>query len=109
MLGDDDGVRRMLANVMRVIRREGLPGAWRRIVDRVHFYTAPVRTEWDEEFNVETARPVLMSQLSVESRNARFACHYEPIGAERFHKIMRGLEIDHSQFTFVDIGSGKGK
>ena len=99
----------MLANVVRVIQREGLPGAWRRIVDRVHFYTTPVRREWDDEFNVETATPVLISKLAVKSRNTRFACHYEPIGADRFHKMMRRLDVDHSQFTFVDVGSGKGK
>jgi hypothetical protein len=38
-----------------------------------------------------------------------FACHYQPIGTERFHKVIDQLSIDHSLFSFIDIGSGKGK
>lgn len=34
---------------------------------------------------------------------------YQPIEPQLFHKIMAALEIDFSQFTFIDIGSGKGR
>jgi SAM-dependent methyltransferase len=34
---------------------------------------------------------------------------YQPIEPELFHKIINSLEIDFSEFTFLDIGSGKGR
>jgi SAM-dependent methyltransferase len=34
---------------------------------------------------------------------------YQPIEPQLFREIMASLEIDFSQFTFIDIGSGKGR
>jgi SAM-dependent methyltransferase len=34
---------------------------------------------------------------------------YQPIEPELFRAIMNSLSVDFSQFTFVDIGSGKGR
>ena len=34
---------------------------------------------------------------------------YQPIPEDEFREIMRALKIDCSQFTFVDVGSGKGR
>jgi SAM-dependent methyltransferase len=34
---------------------------------------------------------------------------YQPIPPEEFREIMESLAIDFSQFTFIDIGSGKGR
>jgi hypothetical protein len=63
---------------------------------------------WDKEFGVDTARPVLLSDLIVPSTSL-YAVHYIPISSPRFRKAMSILPIQHSEFTFVDLGSGKGK
>ena len=34
---------------------------------------------------------------------------YQPIEAELLREILNSLRIDYSQFTFIDIGSGKGR
>jgi SAM-dependent methyltransferase len=34
---------------------------------------------------------------------------YQPIEPQLFREIMASLEIDFSQFTFLDVGSGKGR
>lgn len=34
---------------------------------------------------------------------------YQPIEPQLFREIMASLEIDFSEFTFIDIGSGKGR
>ncbi len=34
---------------------------------------------------------------------------YQPIPPEQFREMMAALSIDFSQFTFIDIGSGKGR
>lgn len=34
---------------------------------------------------------------------------YQPIPPAEFHEIMAALPVDFSRFTFIDIGSGKGR
>jgi SAM-dependent methyltransferase len=34
---------------------------------------------------------------------------YQPVEPELFHEIINSLEVDFRQFTFLDIGSGKGR
>lgn len=34
---------------------------------------------------------------------------YQPVPAEEFREIMTALAVDLSKFTFIDIGSGKGR
>jgi SAM-dependent methyltransferase len=38
-----------------------------------------------------------------------FHSPYQPTDAALFHQMMSSLPIDFSQFTFVDLGSGKGR
>ena len=38
-----------------------------------------------------------------------FHSPYQPTDAALFHEMMTSLPIDFSQFTFVDLGSGKGR
>ena len=38
-----------------------------------------------------------------------FHSPYQPVEPQLFHEIMKALEIDFTRFTFVDIGSGKGR
>lgn len=34
---------------------------------------------------------------------------YQPIEADQFHEMIRALNIDPAHFTFIDLGSGKGR
>jgi SAM-dependent methyltransferase len=62
--------------------------------------------DYDWEFRVDTTsatvgwRTRLLGLLSSP---------YQPIEPQLFREIMASLEIDFSQFTFMDIGSGKGR
>ncbi|MBI3474197.1 MAG: class I SAM-dependent methyltransferase [Acidobacteria bacterium] len=38
-----------------------------------------------------------------------FHSAYQPTDAEAFHEMMAALPIDFGEFTFIDIGSGKGR
>jgi SAM-dependent methyltransferase len=38
-----------------------------------------------------------------------FLSPYQPTEPELFHEMLRSLDIDFHQFTFVDLGSGKGR
>ena len=65
--------------------------------------------EWDQRHGVETAQLVPLSRLSISSRNWIYGTHYEPISSTRFHDLLRDLKIEHRNFLFIDLGSGKGK
>lgn len=62
--------------------------------------------DYDWEFRVDT------TSANVSWR-ARFIgllnSSYQPIEAPLFREMMEALGIDYTQFTFVDIGSGKGR
>ena len=34
---------------------------------------------------------------------------YQPIEADQFHDMMQALAIDYGKYTFIDLGSGKGR
>jgi SAM-dependent methyltransferase len=60
--------------------------------------------DWEQHVNTTSggvaARSRLLGLLHSE---------YQPIEPELFREIMARMEIDFDQFTFVDIGSGKGR
>lgn len=62
--------------------------------------------DYDWEFRVDTTsatvgwRTRLLGLLHSQ---------YQPIESELFREIMSSLDIDFRQFTFLDIGSGKGR
>ena len=60
--------------------------------------------DWDHRVNTSSA---------IVSNKTRFLGHlnslYQPTDAAKFHEMLGRLQIDFSQFTFIDIGSGKGR
>jgi hypothetical protein len=62
--------------------------------------------EYDWEYRVDTT-----SATVGWGTRLRGLLHspYQPVDPELFRRIMNSLEIDFSKFTFVDIGSGKGR
>jgi SAM-dependent methyltransferase len=65
--------------------------------------------EFDRAHHVETAAPVPMYQLDIQSDNWRFAVNYYPIDPAAFRAMLAAAGIDYPRFTFVDLGAGKGR
>lgn len=63
--------------------------------------------DYDFEYRVNTtwAKP----SLSVRLREVFTRGKYQPSEPELFHHILDQLNIPHEQFTFADLGSGKGR
>ncbi len=63
--------------------------------------------DYDFEYRVNTtwARP----SLSVRLREVFTRGKYQPSEPQLFHGIVDRLGIDYPRFTFVDLGSGKGR
>ena len=62
--------------------------------------------DYDWEYRVDTTS----ANVSWQSRLIGFLnSSYQPIESDLFNEMLNGLGIDYAQFTFIDIGSGKGR
>ncbi len=106
-----------LAWIRGLIEREGIvPGvakAFRSFVEVGIDYLPSRRRlrygdiDYDFEFGVNTtwAKP----SLSVRLREIFTRGKYQPSEPELFHHILGQFDIVHDRFTFLDLGSGKGR
>jgi SAM-dependent methyltransferase len=64
---------------------------------------------FDAKYGLDTQAPVAFRYLEASAPGAQFAHPYEGAAIPLIHKILRRLRIDFRQFTFIDLGSGKGR
>ena len=65
--------------------------------------------EFDREFGVDTGGLISLSDLEVQSENWKLGHRYQPIYQVDFAEILHDLNPRYEDYTFVDIGSGKGR
>jgi SAM-dependent methyltransferase len=68
-----------------------------------------VHERFDAKYGLDTQMPVPVSDLETSAPGARFANRYEGTPIAALHKIIRRLKVRQSRFTFIDLGSGKGR
>jgi len=86
-----------LSGILIEFVRESLP-------DRRRERFGDAEYDWDYRVDTTSANVGWRARLM-----GLFSSSYQPIEAEMFREMMNTLAIDFSQFTFVDIGSGKGR
>lgn len=47
-------------------------------------------------------------KLTIDSDNAIYGCEYKPSPCDEVHQAIESLPIKYNDYTFIDIGSGKG-
>lgn len=103
------------------IARRGLFGSARWVVqNRSHYlrkYCSPLWrvsvwfSAWIEHvrFGTDTTGVIELADLDIPSKNRHYG-HYGPTRRRQFLKMLRVLRIDDYQtWTFIDLGSGKGR
>ena len=60
---------------------------------------------FDRRFAVDTAGVLLLPEIHSDSRFNG----YSPTPHSLFRRLLRRVDVDYSQFTFIDFGCGKGK
>lgn len=87
----------LLISIFWEFLRDSLPNRRRQRYGDVDF-------DWEHHVDTTSAtvgwRTRLMGLLSSP---------YQPIPPEEFRELMSALSIDFSRFTFIDVGSGKGR
>jgi len=96
------------------LHKRGLRGtlgrAWRIVVQQGELRRkSRADRAYDRQHGVDTASWVRVHELDTASANVEHAVRYEPSSVSEFELLMAKLQVDHSDFTFVDYGSGKGR
>jgi hypothetical protein len=104
--------------VRRALRRRGVAGTvrlvGRTLVARLLPALAARRrapaapSAFDVEHGVDTSGTIELHELAIPSPDVVHGVCYQPTPPEIFREMMAQLPIRHPEFTFVDIGSGKG-
>src|SRR3954469_16747338 len=65
-----------------------------------------VDDDFDRQFGLDTGGVISLSDLDVTATdNWVFGVQYQPIGAAaEVRDVLEGLEIEHREFTFIDLG-----
>jgi Methyltransferase domain len=99
-----------------VVRNHGFFGTvrWLRRSVSYHLWlhiTPAGRRERDFDVihGVETEGIVPRWEMGDVGPNLRHAVQYQPTKPRKFLFLLNSLNIQHSEYTFVDIGSGKGR
>lgn len=74
---------------------------------RLYNWAAP--DAFDLTHQVETSQRVHQSDLATESPNWIYGVGYWPTPVALAREILDFLPIRHEEFTFIDLGSGKGR
>jgi SAM-dependent methyltransferase len=69
----------------------------------------PREDSFDLNLGIDTARMEVLVHLSIESPNYVHGMRYEASPADVCERAIAQLAIDYPEYTFVDLGSGKGR
>jgi hypothetical protein len=82
---------------------------WRRFEERLHVEQRR-NLAFDREHGTDTAAEMRLTDAGLPAdQSVRGNVVYRPVWEADFHAALASLDIDFEGFTFVDVGSGKGK
>jgi predicted RNA methylase len=105
------GTVRRITIIMRD-RFDRVPGCKRlfhsidKLLNNVQYY---LDASFDRKYGVNTSGGMLLQDLTIAGNNLKECFWYEPMSPKVFRQIMHHLDINFSQFEFIDFGSGKGR
>jgi hypothetical protein len=98
---------RAFRRIAQIARSEGLGATIRKARDRIS--RSRLADPFDQKYQVDTAGEVSLFQLDIASPNESAGVRYQPSPVETCDELFASLPIRHEDFTFIDIGAGKGR
>lgn len=101
---------RLIRKGLSVYANEGISGVWERgsrLLRGTH--DLPVPDDFDQTRGVTTADRVELWNLTIPSKDWVRGMRYSPVPVAAFSNAMARLAIQADRFTFIDLGSGKGR
>lgn len=75
----------------------------------LRFYDRILDRRFDRTHGVDTAGIVDLPALDFFSRNKDKGVYYQASGVTLVRRILKTLPINHADYSFVDVGAGKGR
>jgi hypothetical protein len=72
-------------------------------------YKASVDAEFDTAYGTQTGGIQKISSFTIVGKNARYGSSHIASDPRYFTEMMADLHVDLNNFTFIDLGSGKGR
>jgi len=66
-------------------------------------------SEFDKKFGINTGGCIPLSDLDVDNDNWIYGTRYQAIYPLDFGEVLDPFNLQYKDFTFVDVGSGKGR
>jgi predicted RNA methylase len=98
---------RAAGRAAQIARNEGLSAVVRNAFRRVR--RSQLVDAFDQKYQVETANEVSLFQLDITGPNEVSGVRYQPSPVKICDELFSALPIRHEEFTFIDIGAGKGR
>ena len=109
-------IARKLNRVATIYRESGLRGltsrlSWRIGGDNQRFlkWKAEADAAFDASHGTDTGGVEELHHFQVIGDNAQYGHSHIATDPTHFSEMMNGLAIDFATFTFIDLGSGKGR
>ena len=64
---------------------------------------------FDQQFGVETSGLIPAEDLASGKRKDLYSAGYSGVAPSAFRQILERLHLDFEKYTFIDLGSGKGR
>jgi 16S rRNA G966 N2-methylase RsmD len=118
VLASSQKARSLCRKAERSIKRRGVAGTVKFCVLNIPSVvmelippgkgTQNFESEFDRKFHVDTSGEIHLSELDISSPNSAFGNSYQPSAPKVFFEMLAAIDIPYDQFTFIDLGSGKG-
>ena len=105
---------REFGNLLTQFKHGGFKAAGKMLAEDVRFIlswrTAAARDNpFDREHSTDTGGTVPLFKLDIKSPNVKYGRHYTATPGQGVHNALKAIAEDFGEFTFVDLGCGKGR
>jgi predicted RNA methylase len=111
-------IRALVRKADRSFRRRGLGGTVKFLVLNLPSVVKEIlpgrrrlkqaQSDYDRKYHVDTSGEIHLSELDIESPNSAFGNSYQASPPNIIAEMIVALSIRYQDYTFIDIGSGKG-
>jgi 16S rRNA G966 N2-methylase RsmD len=96
--------------IIKKLKNEGFFKTLAIIAGHLKFhFRAYLDASFDRRYGTDTSGIQDLNSLDIENENVRYGVHYEPTPRKAIDFVLNEINIDYSDFVFVDLGSGKGR
>jgi SAM-dependent methyltransferase len=100
-------IRGFLTEIIERLRRDGASSMVRPALRYARSYLSP--DPFDSRHGTNTGRIEPLWKLKTESPNLAFAVRYQATKENEFYDALKFVNEEWRHFTFIDLGSGKGR